>query len=178
MSVQDFERPKMELGNVYIRDAREQDYAAILTYNAADVEMLSPLDDADALKRLVAHADAFWVAEVDGQVAGFLVAMREGSGYWSSNYSWFQERYDRFLYVDRIVVGQEFRGHGIARAFYTALTERAKTADAPRITAEIDIEPVYNAASMAFHASKGFAEVGQKPYGDVTVSLQVLELDD
>ena len=160
-----------------IRDALEKDYASVLAYNAADVEMLSPLEDASSLRRLVSHADSFWVAEHDGETAGFLVAMREGCGYWSSNFTWLEERFDRFIYVDRIVVGQDFRKRGIARALYCKLIERAKAEGVSRITAEVDIEPVYNAASMAFHASLGFREVGRKPYGDVNVSLQVLELE-
>jgi predicted GNAT superfamily acetyltransferase len=47
-------------------------------------------------------------------IAAFLLAFREGAGYDSVNYRWFAQRYERFLYVDRVVVAPAARGQGAA----------------------------------------------------------------
>ena len=158
-----------------IRPAEEKDYKEILELNEADVEMLSPLDE-EILRRMSSLTTLFQVAEADGAVAAFLMVYREGSEYWSDNYKWFCERYPRLLYVDRIVIGSKYRKNGVGRSLYEGVITYAKETGVPVVTAEIDVEPEYNAASMAFHKKMGFSEVGRKPYGKVTVSLQALEI--
>jgi hypothetical protein len=86
-----------------LRDARREDFAAILALNAESVHFLSPLtaERLDALHRAAAYHK---IIEIDGEVAAFLLAFREGAPYDSPNYLWFAERYPEFLYIDRIVV--------------------------------------------------------------------------
>ena len=114
---------------------------------------------------------------IEGTIAAFQMVYREGSSYWSDNYKWFCNKYPCFLYVDRIVVGSEYRKYGIGRRLYEEVISYARKTGVPLVTAEIDIAPKYNTASMAFHKSMGFREVGTKPYGRVTVSLQALEIE-
>ena len=160
--------------DMIIRPAEEGDYPEILKLNKADEEMLSPLDE-DTLHRMSKMTALFQVAETEGRIAAFQMIYREGCEYWSDNYKWFCAHYPRFLYVDRIVVGREYRKYGIGRRLYDEVFAYAEKTDVPLITAEVDIAPEYNAASMAFHERMGFREVGTKPYGKVTVSLQVWE---
>jgi predicted GNAT superfamily acetyltransferase len=94
-----------------VRAATEADFPRILELNAELVHFMSPLTPA----RLVAlHAQSAWhaVADEDGQVLAFLLALREGCDYDSPNYRWFAERYPRFLYVDRVVVAVAAQGRG------------------------------------------------------------------
>lgn len=68
-----------------IRDANIDDFARILHLNEESVHFLSPL----SLPRLQAlHAEANYhrVIELEGEIAGFLLAFREGTQYDSSNY--------------------------------------------------------------------------------------------
>jgi predicted GNAT superfamily acetyltransferase len=69
---------------------------------------------------------------------------------------------DKFAYVDRVVVSPAARGKGYARAHYTDLFARAKSAGHTRIVCEVNLDPP-NPVSDSFHASLGFHEIGHAP---------------
>ncbi|MBN8280143.1 MAG: GNAT family N-acetyltransferase [Gammaproteobacteria bacterium] len=158
------------------RDAGPGDFARILALNAAVVQFLSPLDT-PRLAWLHSLAAYHRVLEVDGEVAGFLLAIREGTGYDSPNYRWFAARYPRFLYIDRVVVAPGRQGLGLGRRLYEDLLGVARQSAAGLVTCEYDLDPP-NEASRRFHAGFGFAEVGTQRVGATgkRVSLQQLVL--
>ena len=154
-----------QTGTVILRTATPDDDSAILTWNEADVHFLAPMDAA-RLDYLRDRADRLDVIETGGSPAGFVITFVEGSDYDSPNYRWFSEREPAFQYVDRIVIDPAYRGRGLARRVYRELVERRP--DRP-LVAEVNVEPP-NRASLAFHASMGFEEVGRlggHPYGVV-----------
>ena len=148
----------------------------MLALNAESVRVLSPLDR-PRLEALAKEAAVHEVVEVEGRLAAFLLALREGARYDSVNYRWFAQRYPRFLYVDRVVVSAPFRRRGLGRLLYEAAFEQARAHGAPCITCEYDVEPE-NPASALFHARLGFAEVGRQrlPGNAKCVSLQAMTL--
>jgi predicted GNAT superfamily acetyltransferase len=161
-----------------LRDAKPRDFARILALNEASVRFLSPLTP----QRLaLLHGQSAYhrvvEEETDGQAGAFLLAFREGSAYDSINYRWFTERYERFLYIDRIVVGASLRGQGVGRRMYEDLFAFARETGAQRVALEFDVDPP-NEASRRFHANYAFAEVGSQTvdYADKRVSMQVAEL--
>lgn len=158
-----------------MRKATTDDYDRILALNEASVHVLSPLTR-EKLEALATEADLFEVLEIDGRVEAFVLALREGQGYDSVNYLWFSDRYDHFLYVDRIVVSSEKRGLGLGRHLYDRVFARAKASGLARVAAEIDIQP-RNPASLQFHRHFGFREVGRQSVagGKKIVSLQVAD---
>ena len=112
------------------------------------------------------------VADVGDAVAGFLLLLDgPGRDYDSVNYSWFCERYERFSYVDRIVVAGANRGGGIGRTLYDWAIEQGSP-DYPVLCAEVNIRP-RNQASLDFHEALKFVEVGQQdsPDGQKTVVM-------
>jgi len=158
-----------------IREVADSDHTAILALNLESEHLLSPMD-ADRLRRLDAQSAYHRVvADADG-VGAFLLVFRESADYDSPNYRWFAERYDTFLYVDRVVVAQSHQGRGLGRLLYDDLFAFARAAGVPCITCEFDIEPP-NEASRRFHARYGFEEVGTQalPKGK-RVSLQLARL--
>jgi len=157
-----------------IRDASAADFERILQLNEESVHFLSPLTLA-RLETLHAEAAYHRVIDQDGEIAGFLLAFREGTNYDSSNYVWFTERYDQFLYVDRIVVSKDYQGRGIGNMLYDDLFEFARNIGVTRVPYEFDIDPP-NDASRRFHERFGFSEVGTRSYGEVVkqVSLQMV----
>lgn len=163
--------------DILIRDIQPDDYDFILDINEKNVEVLSPMDR-EKLEYFREISEMLRVATVDGELAAFLIAVREGTDYDSENYVWFSEHYPQFLYVDRVVVDESFRGSGIGRRMYEDVRERAVATGVPVITAEIDTEPVYNRASLKFHQAMGFREVGvQRVRNDsIKVSLEAWEL--
>jgi predicted GNAT superfamily acetyltransferase len=143
-----------------VRDANDRDFPVILALNRESESLLSPMDAA-RLRELHAAAAYHRVAEIDGAIAAFLLAFREGADYDSPNYRWFAPRYDRFLYVDRVAVSNAHRGRGLGGLLYGDLFEFARAAGVPRIVCEYYSVPL-NETSQRFHARHGFAEVGSQ----------------
>lgn len=155
-----------------IRTAEQRDFKRIVELNESLVHFLSPMD-LDRLSILDQSSDLHKVVEVDEKVVAFLLAFRENTDYDSVNYQWFNETYDQFLYIDRIVVDTEYHHLGIGKQLYDFISEYAKANQIHRVTAEIDIKPE-NPVSLAFHKKNGFVEVGQQQIygGKKVVSLQ------
>lgn len=159
-----------------LRTAVAGDLAAILILNEADLPYLSPLS-APALERLATIAAYFRVAEVDGRLAGFLLALAPEADHDSENFLWFKQRYARFLYIDRVVVAAHERRAGIASQLYTDLEAPARLSDVSVVACEINLRPP-NPDSLAFHDRHGFVEVGTKmtDNGKKTLSMRIKEL--
>jgi len=154
-----------------IRDLAKRDWPAVLRLNEESVHFLAPMDEAKLAKWSVA-AFCFRVVEMDGQVAAFLLAFRKGDDYAGVNFVWFAERYDDFVYVDRIVVAPDFRGRKLAGRLYDDLEAFARARAIPRVTCEVNVEPP-NPVSLRFHEKRGFEEVGREAYaGKIVAMLQ------
>ncbi|MGL4325462.1 MAG: GNAT family N-acetyltransferase [Beijerinckiaceae bacterium] len=133
------------------------DPAAVIALNNRDAKKTSWLDAA-LFARLLATAS---FARGAGQGPdGFVIAMDNTCHYVNPNFAWFAERYDRFVYVDRVVVAEHSRGRGIARALYGDVLQFAQSRGAAIVGCEVNSDPP-NPGSDAFHAALGFAEAGQ-----------------
>ena len=88
-----------------------------------------------------------------------LVGFDDEATYDNPNFRWLKARYERFYYIDRVVVSSAFRGRGIARLLYADLQRRAVLENRMRLVCEINSTPP-NPASDDFHRKLGFAAVG------------------
>lgn len=151
------------------------DAEAFLALNRESEALLSPLDS-QSLQAIIAIAYCAWLTP--GRDA-MLIAMNERSNYESPNFRWFSQRYDRFVYVDRVVVAESARGRGLARSLYERLIRQAREDGYPVVCAEIYYDPP-NPASDAFHDSMGFVEIGRAYLEDRNKSVRyiVRSLDD
>ena len=159
-----------------LRDASPADFLQVLALNAESERFLSPLT-ASRLAALHAEAAYHSVVQSGSQVEAFILAFREGCEYDSPNYLWFAERFDRFLYIDRVVVSVQQQGNGLGRLLYSDLFAFARRSGAARVTCEFDIDPP-NEASRQLHLRFGFREVGTQRVasGKKLVSLQAVAL--
>jgi predicted GNAT superfamily acetyltransferase len=159
-----------------IRETADADFDDVLRLNLESEAVLSPLTP-PRLRALIAQSWHHRVACLDGSVQAFLIALLPGADYDSPNYRWFADRYDEFVYVDRVVVAASARHARLATVLYEDLFRRARESGIARVTCEIDIEPP-NPASHRFHAKLGFVEVGTQSVagGKKRVSLQELRL--
>ena len=160
---------------IAIRDVREHELDSVLALNNAAGSTILPVD-ASRMRDFFHEAAYFRVAEADGHLAGFLIALREDAPYGSANFLWFHERYPEFLYIDRIVVAQRYRGIGLGRVFYADVTSFAEVR-VPLLACEVFLEP-RDDVSVLFHGTYGFQEVGQQlmPVVNRRVSLLGKEL--
>jgi uncharacterized protein len=127
---------------------------ALLKLNNEFAIELSPLDAARG-RHLVRHA---FMARAIGHEA-LLIAFDQDAAYDNPNFHWFKERYDRFVYIDRVVVTPVRQGWGWARLLYESLFARAQERGHAQVTCEINVDPP-NPRSEAFHAGLGFEAVG------------------
>lgn len=132
----------------------------------ADAEALLALNNAHALElswlepeRLARLVDATFIARRVGVADALLLAFDQDADYDSVNFLWFRDRFDRFVYVDRVVVADAARGRGLARRLYGDLFAAARAAGHTRIVCEVNSDPP-NPASDAFHTALGFVPVG------------------
>jgi uncharacterized protein len=145
--------------SITIRDVREHELDSVLALNNAAGPNILPLDAAQ-LRFFHAHAAYLRVAEVDGHIAGFLIALDQDAPYTSSNFQWFRQRFERFVYIDRIVIASTRRGAGVGRVFYADVTSFAEVR-VPQLACEVFLEP-RNDVAVLFHGTYGFHEVGQQ----------------
>lgn len=111
-----------------------------------------------------------------GDVAAFLLAMDEGADYDSMNFLWFKARYPRFVYIDRVVVGEGHRRARLGESLYADLVQWS-CIRTPMLACEVNLRPS-NLPSLRFHEKQGFMPVGTQETdgGRKTVSLMVRKL--
>jgi predicted GNAT superfamily acetyltransferase len=161
--------------NFIIETASPSDLNQILELNQKALPAVSSVNLKE-MQHFLKIVDYFKTLKVNNKVAGFLIALTPGKDYNSVNYKWFENKYESFMYVDRIVVAPTYQGHGFGTAFYNDLSNFSKNI-IPRITCEVNINPP-NKESMLFHTKYGFKQVGTQftEIGKKEVSLMKLSI--
>lgn len=126
---------------------------ALNNRHAEETSFLTP----GAWAWLIDHA--FLACRVEG--AAFLIVLDRDAPYDNDNFRWISARYDRFVYIDRIVVSAGHRGRGLARHLYEHLFDKMRAAGHQRVVCEVNLDPP-NPGSDAFHDRLGFEEIGQQ----------------
>jgi uncharacterized protein len=156
----------------------------LMSLNNAAVPAVSEVDQT-RLRHLIAQSPIALITTSsqdtsDAQeITGFCLVMDPEADYDSVNFQWFAQRYERFIYLDRVVVDPEHQGRGLGRALYEEVIARAAISmpTAEQFCLEVNLRP-RNDLSLAFHAALGFSEVGQQetPYG-ILVSMMTRPLN-
>jgi len=98
-------------------------------------------------------------AYIDGELVGFVLCIYPQKEYSSPNYAWFNDRYNRFIYVDRIAISTQHRNMNIGSELYAKVFQLASEKQIP-VTAEVSLYPP-NEGSDRFHLRHGFSPVGE-----------------
>ena len=138
------------------------DLATVHSINQGEVPAVGTATP-EGLANLAAQSTIALVAELDGETAGFCLVLAPGADYGSVNYRWFSDRYDDFVYLDRVAIAPAFQRRGVGRALYTEVERlaRERHPTATHFTLEVNLRP-RNDRSLAFHAELGFVEVGRQ----------------
>jgi uncharacterized protein len=105
--------------------------------------------------------------------AAFLLAFEQCDHYDGGHFLWFRSRFDKFLYIDRVVVTEEHRRRGLGRMLYAEVFKRAIELGHIRVVCEVNLQPP-NLRSQKFHATQGFEEVGRGTTIDGTKTVRYL----
>ena len=158
-----------------IRPALVDDFAAIESLNHSVVDLTSPMD-AERIQQLHAMSIYHRVIVQDSQLVAFLLVLGPNCDYDSVNYQWFDQRYDDFAYIDRIVVQACSRGQGFGTILYEDLFTWAINKKIRNIVCEYNTEPP-NETSRKFHNALDFQEVSLETIGrEKQVSMQLKTL--
>ena len=158
-----------------IHPATIDDFAVIESLNNSVVNLTSPMD-AERIQQLHAMSSYHRVIVQDSQLMAFLLVLGPDCDYNSVNYQWFDQHYDNFAYIDRIVVRDGSRGRGLGTLLYENLFAWAISQQIGNIVCEYNVEPL-NEASQKFHDVLGFQEVSLERIGrakQVSMQLRVL----
>ncbi len=156
-----------------IRPIEPSDLPGILQINEANVPDVGSVDG-DRMAFLLGESPIALAVELDGTIVGFCLVMPSDSAYDSVNYRWFTERHDDFMYLDRVAFDADAQGRGLGTLLYAEVDRlMVERGGAKHLALEVNVDPP-NEPSLAFHARRGFAEVGQQdtPYG-IRVSMQM-----
>ena len=134
-----------------------EDQAALLALNNQYAEELS-FKTADTFSALLQAATHVRALPCGGAL---LVAFDETATYDNPNFRWLKTRFERFYYIDRVVVSSLYRGRGVARLLYKDLQRRAVLENRQRLVCEINSTPP-NPASDEFHQRLGFEVIGSQ----------------
>ena len=158
-----------------IEPITKTDLPHTLKLNNAAIPAVNHLNEPE-IKNLFSQAEYFQGLWQNQELIGFLIALGPGATYDSPNYHWFESRYDRFLYIDRIVIDPTHQRLGYGNLFYDNLWESVGQ-QFPKITCEVNLRPK-NESSLRFHRLYGFREVGtqETEEGGKQVSLMVYEM--
>lgn len=142
-----------------IRDVSPLQLDDVLDLNESSVPHVSSISMSE-MRWFCDHAHYFRVADLDGELAGFLIGLRPGLDYASPNYGWFCSNYRDFGYVDRVAVAISARRNGVASALYADF-EAMLSGEVDVMTCEVNIRPP-NESSMRYHELHGFVRVGSQ----------------
>ena len=111
----------------------------------------------DEIKSLLDYSELS-IGAFDGDILqGFVICLPPETEYTSLNYAWFNQRYDDFLYVDRIAVSQNHRNKNVGTLLYGEVISLSAQNQVP-IAAEVNLTPP-NPGSIRFHERNGFTAV-------------------
>jgi uncharacterized protein len=105
--------------------------------------------------------------------AAFLLAFEQSDDFDGGHFRWFRSRFDKFLYVDRVVVAEKYRQQGLGRMLYAEVFRRATEFGHTRVVCEVNLQPP-NPVSDKFHEALGFKEVGRATMEDGTKTVRYL----
>lgn len=152
-----------------IRRAEEKDLPRILELNNKESKWVGE-KEIDFFQKYI-DIPIFDVFEANDRIVGFLMAMDQNTDYDSMNFLWFKNKFNKFYYIDRVIVDVSMRGKGIASLLYKELID---TKGVIPLVAEVSINPS-NEGSVIFHNKIGFKEVGTFTSGDKKERMYYLE---
>ena len=154
------------------RNIEIADLPLVLEINNANTPGVSELTMAELESDLNNSLHAFAIDNEHDEVCAFCITFAPGAPDAGTNHQWFAERYESFVYLDRIAIDSNHQNRGLGALLYQSVEQHMlNSAEHSLLCCEVNLEPP-NPGSLRFHQRIGFTEVGQQSFDtEYTVSL-------
>jgi predicted GNAT superfamily acetyltransferase len=107
-----------------------------------------------------------------GEVCAFCITFAPDAPDAGVNHQWFADRFESFVYLDRIAIDPTYQNLGLGVLLYQSVEQQMiASAQHSLLCCEVNLEPP-NPGSLRFHHRIGFTEVGQhSPQQNYVVSM-------
>ena len=144
-----------------------QSLKAIYALNQTNAPEVGFLDSVEYLKELIEKSYINFCVKNNEEIIGLMVCFIEDADYSSKNYKFFSDNENYFLYIDRVVIKEEYRRKGIANHLYSLIEKLANDLGSP-LCCEVNTFPE-NKPSIEFHKKFGFVDIGKNDFEENSV---------
>ena len=148
------------------------DLARVLEINNANTPGVSELTMSELETDIENCLHALAIDNEHGEVCAFCITFAPDAPDAGTNHRWFAERYENFVYLDRIAIDSNHQNRGLGAQLYQSVENMMlQSSEHSMLCCEVNLKPP-NPGSLRFHHRIGFTEVGQQSFDtDYTVLL-------
>ena len=155
-----------------VRNIEITDVARVLEINNANTPAVSELTLSELETDFKNCLHALAIDNEHGEVCAFCITFAPDAPDAGANHRWFADRFESFVYLDRIAIDPTYQNLGLGVLLYQSVEQQMiDSAQHSLLCCEVNLEPP-NPGSLRFHHRIGFTEVGQhSPQQDYLVSM-------
>jgi hypothetical protein len=155
-----------------VRNIEITDVARVLEINNANTPGVSELTLSELETDIKNCLHALAIANEHGEVCAFCITFAPDAPDAGANHRWFADRFESFVYLDRIAIDPTYQNLGLGALLYQSVEQQMiDSAQHSLLCCEVNLEPP-NPGSLRFHHRIGFTEVGQhSPQQNYVVSM-------
>ena len=155
-----------------VRNIEITDVARVLEINNANTPGVSELTLSELETDIKNCLHALAIDNEHGEVCAFCITFAPDAPDAGVNHQWFADRFESFVYLDRIAIDPTYQNLGLGVLLYQSVEQQMiASAQHSLLCCEVNLEPP-NPGSLRFHHRIGFTEVGQhSPQQNYMVSM-------
>ena len=155
-----------------VRNIVSTDVTRVLEINNANTPGVSELTLSELQTDMKNCLHALAIDNEHGEVCAFCITFDPDAPDAGANHRWFADRYESFVYLDRIAIDSNHQNRGLGALLYQSVEQlMLDSAEHSLLCCEVNLEPP-NPGSLRFHERIGFTEVGRhSPQQGYVVSL-------
>ena len=149
-----------------VRNIEIADLARVLEINNANTPGVSELTMSELETDIANCLHALAIYNEHGEVCAFCITFAPDAPDAGANHQWFAERFESFVYLDRIAIDSTHQNLGLGALLYQTVEQRMlNSAEYSLLCCEVNLEPP-NPGSLRFHKRIGFSEFDQRSYNE------------
>jgi len=149
-----------------VRNIVSTDVTRVLEINNVNTPGVSELTLSELETDIKNCLHALAIDNEHGEVCAFCITFAPDAPDAGANHQWFADRFESFVYLDRIAIDSKYQNRGLGALLYQTVEQRMlDSAEHSLLCCEVNLEPP-NPGSLRFHKRIGFTEFDQRPYND------------